>query len=273
VAPFRSALFLGHVMHQRTRPRPHRLRYRIFYFVLDLDELTTIASSLSLFSVNRFNAFSFFERDHGDGSDRPLRDQIGGLLAAAGVEADGAVELLTMPRVLGYVFNPLSLYFCRRRDGTLATILYEVNNTFGERHTYLIPAAPDLDGRVRQESCKSLHVSPFLANDMRYAFVVTPPGERLAVSVTGRDMDGPILFAKLAAVRQPLSDAALVRTLLAYPLVTMKVIAGIHWHALRLWLKGVPMVERLRRSGNPLTFGRAMPASPRHEESGPHVRQ
>ena len=150
----RSALFAGHVVHQRTRPKRHRLRYSVFYLALNLEEAPSVGGALRLFSVNRFNIFSFHERDHGDGSGLPLLEQIRAKLRAAGLDAGGAIVLMTMPRMLGYAFNPLSLYFCYRKDGALAAILYEVNNTFGQRHTYLIPAIPDADGLVRQESAK-----------------------------------------------------------------------------------------------------------------------
>src|SRR5262249_48726005 len=130
-----SAIYAGTVMHQRLRPRRHRLRYRVFSLLLDLDELDEVAARLRLLSRNRFNLFSFFDRDHGDGRREPLRMQIERRLAAAAIAPDGgAIRLLAMPRVLGYVFNPLSVYFCYRRTGVLAAVVYEVNNTFGERH-------------------------------------------------------------------------------------------------------------------------------------------
>src|SRR5271170_2826454 len=202
---FRSALYSGHVVHQRTRPKRHRLRYSVFYLALDLEEAPAAGAGLRLFSINRFNLFSFHERDHGDGSSFPLLDQIRAKLCAAGLDAAGAIVLMTMPRLLGYAFNPLSLYFCYRKDGALAAILYEVNNTFGQRHTYLIPAVLAPDGLVRQESAKSLYVSPFLDTDMSYAFVVTPPETRVAISITARDAEGPILIARLSAGRIPLA--------------------------------------------------------------------
>ena len=168
---FSLSLFAGHVVHQRTRPKQHRLRYSVFYLALDLDEAAAVGAALRLFSVNRFNFFSFHERDHGDGSNLPLLEQIRAKLRAAGLDAGGAIVLMTMPRMLGYAFNPLSIYFCYRKDGALTAILYEVNNTFGQRHSYLIPATPGADGLVRQESAKSLYVSPFLDTNMSYAFV------------------------------------------------------------------------------------------------------
>ncbi len=161
------------VMHQRLRPRRHRLRYRIFSLLLDLDELDGLAARLWLFSHNRFNLFSFADRDHGNGSTEPLRAQIEHQLTAAGIAPDGGpIRLLTMPRVLGYVFNPLSVYFCYRRAGALAAIVYEVNNTFGERHNYLVPVSGESTGMIYQECVKQLFVSPFLDTEMNYSFRV-----------------------------------------------------------------------------------------------------
>ena len=140
----RSTLYAGIVTHRRVRPRPHRLRYRVFWMLLDLDEIGQLPRRLRLFSHNRFNALSFFDTDHGDGSGRPLRDQVEGHLRAAGLATDGgAIRLFCMPRVFGYGFNPLSVYFCYQRDGSLAALLYEVHNTFRERHSYLIPVERD----------------------------------------------------------------------------------------------------------------------------------
>jgi uncharacterized protein len=262
MGPLRSALFAGHVMHQRTRPKRHRLRYRVFYLAIDLDEAPTFAERLRLLSFNRFNLFSVYERDYGDKRDGPLQDQIRRKLQAADLETNGAIILMTMPRMLGYAFNPLSVYFCHRRDGGLAAILYEVNNTFGQRHSYLIPAVPDAEGLVRQESAKSLYVSPFLDTDLRYDFVVRPSEERVGVSVTASDSSGPILFAKLSASRRPLTDLALARTFVSYPLLTLRVVVGIHWEALRLFLKGVRLTARPVQTTGGTTLGRATSNAP-----------
>jgi uncharacterized protein len=261
MAYFRSALFAGHVVHQRTRPKRHRLRYSVLYMALDLEEASAVSAALRLFSVNRFNLFSFHERDHGDGSNRPLLEQVRGKLRAAELDSGGAIVLMTMPRLLGYAFNPLSVYFCYRKDGALAAILYEVNNTFGKRHTYLIPALPDADGIVHQESAKSLYVSPFLNTDMSYAFVAAPPEQRVAISITARDAEGPVLFARLSADRIPLADMTLLRTSLAYPFLTLKVVAAIHWEALRLWGKGVRLTKRPTQITGQTTVGH--PLQPR----------
>jgi len=255
-----SALYAGTVMHQRLRPRRHRLRYRVFSLLLDLDELDVLAARLRLFSRNRLNLFSFFDRDHGSGSSKPLRDQIEHQLASAGIEWDGGpIRLLTMPRVLGYVFNPLSVYFCYRRDGDLAAIVYEVNNTFGERHHYIMPVNSDGAGTIHQECAKRFFVSPFLDMDMSYSFRVIPPAARVGIAISGRDAQGPIITASLFARRQSLSDAGLALAFVAYPLLTLKVIAGIHWEALRIWLKGIRLRDHTP-PGQPLTPGRSVDA-------------
>lgn len=255
MASFRSALYTGEVAHHRLRPKRHRLRYKVFYLLLDLDEIDTVTDSLRLFSRNRFNLFGFRDRDHGDGTAAPLREQIECHLRRASVEAGGPIRLLTMPRVLGYVFNPLSIYFCHRADNSLAAIFYEVSNTFGERHSYLIPLEAGSTGTIHQASRKTLYVSPFLGVDMSYSFTVAPPGEQLSVTIAGRDGKGPLLVAKLAATRQALTDAALARAFVVYPLLTLKVIAGIHWEALLLWLKGVRLERRPPAPREAVTLG------------------
>ncbi|MEJ8851585.1 DUF1365 domain-containing protein [Variovorax rhizosphaerae] len=239
-----SALYTGSVMHQRLRPRRHRLRYRVFSLLVDLDELPALSRRLRLFSLNRFNLFSLHERDYGDG--RGLREHIDCKLREAGMSEGGPVSLLTMPRILGYAFNPLSVYFCHRPDGALLAILYEVNNTFGERHSYLLPIAPEDAGneRITQTCAKALHVSPFLGLQMHYEFRVKVPCEArpdLDIGISATDADGTVLVARLDAKREPLRDTALARIFLSHPLLTLKVIAAIHWEALRLWLKGIPL--------------------------------
>ena len=242
-----SALYRGEVMHRRLRPRPHRLRYRLFSLFLDLDELDGLSARLRLFSRNRFAPLAFRDRDHLAGTDEPLRAQIGRMLADAGIAWDsGAIRLLTMPRLLGFVFNPLSVWFCHGRGGGLAGVVYEVNNTFGERHCYVLPAAGD--GAVRQDCAKAFHVSPFLPMELDYAFRLAPPGERFALGITVSDRDGPMLTTVHTARRRGLSDGELARALVAYPLMTLKVVAAILWEAARLWAKRVPVFHHPDRA-------------------------
>ncbi|GLR67016.1 DUF1365 domain-containing protein [Acidocella aquatica] len=249
-----SALYIGSVTHQRLRPRRHKLRYSIYNMLFDLDELNGLAASMRLFSRNRFNLFSFYERDHGDGSD--LRAYVDNLLRAAGITPDGgAVRLLCSPRVLGYAFNPLSTYFCYRRDGTLCAILYEVNNTFGQRHSYFIPvAASDAQGVIHQRCDKEFYVSPFMDMTMRYSFRVTPPAHTVALGIQAADENGTMLTAAFAGQRWELSDRALLRIFFAYPLLTLKIIGGIHWEALKLLLKGVRLRQRPALPAQPVSI-------------------
>lgn len=242
-----SALYRGWVTHERTRPRRHRLRYRVFWLLLDLDQIDALGERLRLFSRGRFNLLGFHDRDHGDAGDsRPLRAQIEGLLSQAGVQAGGRIELLTMPRVLGFVFNPISVYYAHRPDGGLAGVVYEVTSTFRERRFYVLPVSPHdaAIGRIRQGCAKSLYVSPFMDMDMRYAFRGRAPGETVGLTVLGDDANGRLISASLAARRRPLTDRAILAACLAMPLLTLKVVAAIHWEALKLFLKGVPLTRK-----------------------------
>lgn len=251
-----SALYVGHVMHRRTRPRVHRLRYRIFSLLLDLDEIDGLAKRLRLFSRNRFNLFAFHDRDYAAGTREPLRIQIERHLASANINLrGGAIRLLTMPRILGFAFNPLSVYFCHDRDGALLAVLYEVNNTFGERHSYLLPVEQTA-GVIRQGCAKEFHVSPFMGMDMHYAFRLTPPGARLSLAITGSDGAGPIITAVHSAARRPLNDARLLSAFVTHPLLTVKVVGGILWEALKLWAKGVPVRDRPPPPLHPVTIAK-----------------
>lgn len=247
-----SALYAGVVVHTRLRPTRHHLRYRVFSLLIDLDELPRLGTRL--LSHNRFNLFSFHDRDHGDGTDTPLRPQVEAHLRAAGYAVDGgAIRLLAVPRLLGYAFNPLSVYFCYRRDGSLMAVLHEVHNTFGQRHSYLLPA-DQWEGGVIQQSCdKHFYVSPFMDMALSYHFRIHPPADRVSVAIETRDATGPLLEAVFAGRRQTLSDATLLRACLAFPLLTLKIIAGIHWEALKLWRKGLRLVPRPPPPAHPVT--------------------
>lgn len=242
-----SALYSGQVMHHRLRPREHTLRYRVFWMLLDLDELDQMSRSLRFFSRNRFNLMGFHDADHGDGSETPLRVQATRLLERRGVDiGSGAIRLLTMPRVLGYVFNPISLYYCHRPDGALAAMIYEVTSTFRERRAYVLPVAPEDGrvGRIDQATGKGLYVSPFMDMDMRYAFKGSVPDDRLDLAIDGLDSQGLLIATAMRGRRRALSDRAVLAAMAAMPLLTIKVVAAIHWEALKLWLKGVPLTRK-----------------------------
>lgn len=238
-----SALYAGEVMHLRLRPKRHALRYRLVQGLFDLDELPALGTRLRLFGYNRAAPVSFHDTDHGDGSGR-LREWVEGRLTAAGLDGPwGAIRVLCMPRMLGYVFNPLSVYFCHDASGAWKAVVYEVNNTFGERHSYVLPVADE--GDVARQNCdKAFYVSPFMQMDLRYDFRLGIVGERILVEVRASNEDGPMLDARFVGARRALTDTALLRALAAYPLMTFKVMAAIHWEAMKLWLKGVRLVPR-----------------------------
>lgn len=239
-----SALYLGRVMHHRLRPQRHRFVYRTFSLLVDLDRLDELDRSLRLLSVNRPNLLSLQERDHGARDGSPLRPWVEAHLRAHGLDlADSRIFLLCFPRLLGYVFNPLSLYYCHDAAGRLAAIVYEVKNRCGEQHAYVLPLhAP---GRTaRHGTRKAFYVSPFLEMAARYRFRLEPPGERLSVVIQEELDKATTLVATLTGERRPLTDAQLLRAVLRLPLMTYKVTLGIHYEALRLWLKGVPLQSR-----------------------------
>jgi uncharacterized protein len=220
-----SGLYVGQVTHRRLRPRKHSLRYRTFALLLDLDELTGLDRRLRLFSHNAFNLFSFFDRDYGCGS-ATLRRQIEAHAARSGLPLDGGrIRLLTMPRILGYAFNPISVYFCDDANGVLRAILYEVNNTFGQRHSYFIPVVAGERGRIQQSCAKRLE----------------------------RDGEGVVLTATQAQHRVELTDAALTKVFFSHPLLTLKVIVGIHFEAFLLWIKGMRLHDRPPQPDLPVT--------------------
>ena len=254
-APLASALYPGDVTHHRLRPREHRLAYRVWSMLIDLDELDEIDRRLRFFSVDRFNLFSFRRSDRGDGSGRDPKGQVESAMRAAGLESDGGpIRLFTMPRLLGWAFNPLSIFFCHARDGRLAAILWEVDNTFGERHGYLIPVEETDGGEIRQRCDKALHVSPFMDMDQTYAFRVKPPAALFSLVIDVSDAAGRILSARHLARRVELNDAALLRLFFAVPFLTLRVVGGIHWEALKLWLKGVKLRPKPRPPETPIDF-------------------
>lgn len=249
-----ALLYRGDVMHARLKPMSHRFVYRVLNLLIDLDRLDEADRQSRLFAVNRSGLYSFNERDHGPRDGAPLAAYVRALAANAGVDLSGGrILLLCYPRLLGYAFNPLSVYYGYRADGTLALLVYEVRNTFGEYHSYVCPVLPGEvhAGGVRQVRNKSLYVSPFIGMDMRYRFRLTAPGEDLKIRILETDSKGPLLAATFHGRRHPLTSPHLLAAFLSLPFVTLKVIGGIHYEAARLWLKGARLVPRPQRGSNP----------------------
>jgi DUF1365 family protein len=237
-----SAIYDGTVVHKRLRPKHHRLRYSVFTMLLDLDELPDLDRRFKLFGYNRAAPLSFHDVDHGPTTGEALRPWVEARLAEAGLDSDGgAIRLLCYPRVFGYVFNPLSVYFCYGRNEELSAILYEVCNTHKERHTYII-RVPDPGRRVIRQHCrKALYVSPFIGMDTDYYFRIVPPKDSVNIVIRQEDAEGLLLAASFRGGRLPLTARTLLKTLCRFPFLTLKIIGGIYFEAFRLWLKGIPV--------------------------------
>lgn len=242
-----AALYAGKVMHARLKPVGHRFNYRVFSVLIDLDRLEEADRQSSLFGVNRAALYSFRTRDHGDRDGTDLRGYAQRCAAHHGIDLTGGrVRLLCYPRLFGYAFNPLSVYFCDDRNGRLALMIYEVRNTFGGIHAYALPVR---DGEltaagIRQQQDKEFYVSPFIAMPMRYHFRVAPPAADVKLRILETDATGPMLSATFSGTRRALTTGNLLRAFAAFPLVSFKIIAAIHWEALRLWIKGMRLVPR-----------------------------
>jgi DUF1365 family protein len=268
-----AALYFGEVTHARLKPIGHRFSYRVMSLLIDLDRLEEADRLSPLFGVNRAALYSFHEADHGERDGSPLRRYAQRRAAEHGVDlAGGRVLLLCYPRLFGYAFNPLSVYFCYRADGELALMIYEVRNTFGEIHPYVLAVKPGeiSAAGIRQEQDKLFYVSPFIGMAMRYHFRVSPPGERIKLRILETDCEGPLLAATFNGRRRALTSAALLRSFFALPVVSLKIVAAIHWEALRLWLKGLRLVPR----GNTATakaFNTGLATGKRHGYTGPAI--
>jgi uncharacterized protein len=243
-----AAIYVGTVVHHRLRPHPHHLSYGVFSLLVDIDRIDEAFKNCRLISYNRFNLFSVYDRDHGPGDGTPLREHARQLLADAKIDigAQGRIHMLAYPRMCGSVFNPLSVYYGSDRTGRLLGAIYEVNNTFAERRAYVVRAG-DPHGAVYAQRCdKELYVSPFITSAGRYGFRLTIPGQDLLLGVQFYDASGPLIRTHFRGTAQPLTDQILRSLLWRFPLLTLKVLGGIHYEALKLWLKGIPLVQRHR---------------------------
>lgn len=255
----RPGIYVGSIGHRRREPVGHAFRYPLFMALLDIDRIPELMAASRVTGYNRWSWASFHEADHFGDPSLPLRQRLALDAAAHGLTLpDGPIFLLTHLRYLGYCFNPVSFYYCYEATGQLSLVLAEVNNTFGGRHNYWLEPSPVSRGphapvTYRAASTKSFYVSPFMPPDMAYAFAFTEPVDHLVMHMSLERASGtetPHTFdASLQLHHRPWDAQAIVRTLLRYPAMTVNVIAGIHWEALKLWWKGLPIVPRPTPTG------------------------
>ena len=249
----KSSIYNGSVIHKRFKPKKHFFKYKVFSLLIDLSELNELNDNLKFFSLNKFNLISFYEKDHGHRDGSSLLKWVKNNLTRNNISTDNIkVKLLCYPRILGYVFNPLSIFFIYDRNENLISILYEVKNTFGEQHTYVFK----LEGKNKliQNSCsKKFHVSPFIEMDCDYFFKILNPGDTLSVIIDQYDQEGKILFASQDGKRSDLTSKNLMNSYLRHPLMTFKIISAIHFEAFKLWIKGIKFIKKKFKIKNNLT--------------------
>ena len=244
----RSCLYECKVMHHRLQPREHRFEYQLFYLDLDLDEIDQVAGQVRGFSRNRWNLYEFRDRDHltlpgkADGS---LKEHVLAWISQQGLHLppETRITLVTLPRVLGYIFNPVSFYFCEDQAGTTQCVVVQVGNTFREMKPYLI-REPERPGFFHLVTPKHFYVSPFSELDLAFDFKVRVPDEQMEIHIDDRKGDALVLLSALIGKRREFTTGRLAWLTLKFPFVTLKVIFLIHWQAFRLWWKGLPFHKK-----------------------------
>ncbi len=251
-----GGLFMADVMHARLKPRQNKFRYKVYYLCLRLEELERL-NAIRGISLNRFNFFSVCDKDHGKKDGTPMQDWIENILKKWGLKevADGGVVVVTLPRVLGYIFNPVSFWFCLDKQGGVRAVVSEVSNTFGEEHSYI--SFHDDKRAITQddilEAKKMFHVSPFLKVEGYYKFRFAYKEDKIGVWIDYFDAEGEMLKTSLVGKRHELNTRSLFRSALQYPLITLKVIGLIHWQAIKLVSKRIRYVKKPPAPGEEIT--------------------
>ena len=249
-----SAIYNGQVIHKRFKPKVHYFRYNVFSLLIDLSELDTIDKEISFFSLNKFNLISFFEKDHGERDGSSLINWVNKNLEKNNIPTqDIKIKILCYPRILGFVFNPLSVFYVYNSQNKLISILYEVKNTFGEQHTYIFKITKD-ENLVQNKCAKKFHVSPFIEMDCNYFFRLLKPGDKISVIIDQYDKEDKILFASQDGIRTEFNSKELIKSYLKHPLMTFKIIIAIHYEAFKLWIKGIKFIKKKIKIKNNITI-------------------
>ena len=241
-----NGIYLGNVYHGRHMPFRHDLKYRVFSFFVNIDDMPRLDKALKLFSYNRWNLTSLYDKDHGRRDGSSIRPWIEAAAREKDIDlSDAQIYMLAFPRLWGYVFNPITVYFCYTPLNELIAVLYEVKNTFGEQHGYFLPVEKEEHGNLIRQSCdKVFHVSPFIHMNCTYHFRLKPPDEKLNLAIHQETPEGKILTATWHGDYLPLNDKTIGSIVLKYPFMTYKIIGGIHWEALKLVFKGARYIKK-----------------------------
>ena len=239
-----SSIYNGTVIHKRFKPKIHYFKYKVFSLLIDLSELENLSKKIKFFSYNKFNLVSFYDVDHGDRDGSSLVTWVKKNLEDNNINSEKVkIKLLCYPRILGYVFNPLSVFYIYDESEKLVCILYEVKNTFGEQHTYIFRV--DNDQKLYQHNCsKKFHVSPFIEMNCKYFFRLLKPGEKISVIIDQYQTDEKILYASQDGQRVDFNTKELIKSYLKHPLMTFKIISAIHFEAFKLWIKGIKFIKK-----------------------------
>ena len=249
-----SYIYNGKVIHKRFKPKEHFFKYNVFSLFIDLSELDQLNDSLKFFSLNKFNLISFYEKDHGDRDGSSLMEWVKNNLSSNKISTDNIrVKLLCYPRILGYVFNPLSIFFVYDKNLSLVAILYEVKNTFGEQHTYVFKISSKKQN-IQNYCEKKFYVSPFMDLSSKYQFKILNPENKLSIIINQSDKNGKLLYASQDGIRSELSSKNLILSYLKHPLMTFKIILAIHFEAFRLWSKGIKLIKKKIKIKNNITI-------------------
>jgi hypothetical protein len=249
-----SYIYTGNVVHKRFKPKIHYFKYKVFSLLIDLSEIKLLDQNLKIFSYNKFNIVSFYDKDHGARNGSSIKDWVISNLKKNKIDTENIqIKLLCYPRIFGYVFNPLSVFYIYDRSSNLISILYEVKNTFGEQHTYVFKT--EINHNLIQHTCKKkFHVSPFIEMDCTYFFRLLKPGNKISVIINQNDNNGKILYASQDGVRSEINNINFIKSYLKHPLMTFKIIFAIHYEAFKLWSKGIKFIKKTLKIKNNLTI-------------------